>query len=79
MLYIGTHNDSVLVFHNFWSVRMKGKTGLKRKRIVGQAAITTLRPGGDLRGKAKDGYLRGLLGMTILAGPEPVQGERGRP
>ncbi len=79
MLYMGVHDDSVLVFHNFWSVRMKGKAGLKRKRIVGQAAITTLRPGGDLRGKGRDGYLRGLLGMTVLAGPEPVPGKEGKP
>lgn len=79
MLYLGVHDDDVLVFHNFWSVRTKTKTGSMRKRIVGQAAITTLRPGGIVRGKGRHGYLPGLLGMTFLTGPELITRERGNP
>ncbi|NPU86217.1 MAG: hydrolase Nlp/P60 [Syntrophaceae bacterium] len=72
MLYMGVHEDDVLVFHNFWSVRTKGKAGLQRKRIVGRAAVTTLRPGGNRYGKGKYGYLRGLLGMTFLTDPASI-------
>ena len=77
MLYMGVHDDAVLVFHNFWSVRTKGKAKSQRRQIVGQAAITTLRPGGVRHGKGKDGYLRGLLGMTFLTAPESMTGKRG--
>jgi hypothetical protein len=79
MLYMGVHDDAVLVFHNFWSVRTKGKKKSPVRQIVGQAAITTLRPGGELPGRGKDGYLRGILGMTFLTGPGTAPERREEP
>jgi hypothetical protein len=77
MLYMGEHDGALLVFHNFWSVRTKGAKRSRGKQIIGQAAVTTLRPGGELQKGGKGGYLRGLLGMTFLAGPgTPPEDER---
>jgi hypothetical protein len=71
MLYIGSHQGRVLVFHNFWGVRTKGFLGRETKKIVGHAAITTLHPGMEFQDgdKPESDYLNGILGMTLLANP----------
>ncbi len=72
MLYIGSHQGRVLVFHNLWGVRTRDFLGRETRKIVGHAAITTLHPGiefyeGD---KTESDYLNGILGMTLLVNPE---------
>jgi hypothetical protein len=71
MLYIGSHQGSILVFHNFWGVRTKDFLGRETRKIVGHAAITTLHPGIELHDgdKTEMDYLNGILGMTLLIKP----------
>jgi hypothetical protein len=44
MIYIGTFNDEVTIFHSFWSI----KTLNKGRHIVGGSYITSLKPGIEL-------------------------------
>ncbi|MDD4997876.1 MAG: NlpC/P60 family protein, partial [Syntrophales bacterium] len=76
MLYIGARDGKPLIFHNFWSVRARDAAGKRSKLIVGRAAITTLRPGGELFNLNVQGtdLLRGLGGM-ILVGESPENGK----
>jgi hypothetical protein len=72
MLYIGSYQGEALIFHNFWGVRAKDSLGRDSRKVVGHAAITTLRPGIELHnGDAPaSGYLSGILGMTVLVSPK---------
>jgi cell wall-associated NlpC family hydrolase len=71
MLYIGDQDGRALVFHNFWKVKTLDSAGKAGNIIVGKAAITTLRPGQELRqgGKGAGDILPGILGMTLLWPP----------
>jgi cell wall-associated NlpC family hydrolase len=71
MLYIGSYQGSILVFHNLWGVRTKDFLGRETKKIVGHAAITTLHPGIEIHDgdKTEIDYLNGILGMTLLVKP----------
>tara|TARA_B100000427_G_scaffold90018_1_gene74306 strand:+ start:496 stop:1836 length:1341 start_codon:yes stop_codon:yes gene_type:complete len=64
MLYIGEKENKSLIFHNIWGLRTKDK--LKRK-IIGKAVITSLKPGQELP-NIDDSYnfLNRLEGMTLL-------------
>lgn len=72
MLYIGSYEGRVLVFHNMWGVRTKDFLGRETRKIVGHAAITTLHPGIEFQDSENPeiGYLNGILGMTLLVNPE---------
>jgi len=73
MLYIGNQDGHALVFHNFWSIKTRDSKGRTGRKIIGRAAITTLRPGQELRhGKGAGDFLPGILGMTLLW-PPPVE------
>ncbi|HEX7533622.1 MAG TPA: NlpC/P60 family N-terminal domain-containing protein [Syntrophales bacterium] len=71
MLYIGSYQGRVLVFHNMWGVRTKDFLGRETRKIVGHAAITTLHPGIEFQDSDNPemGYLNGILGMTLLVNP----------
>ena len=71
MLYIGSYQGRVLVFHNMWGVRTKDFLGRETRKIVGHAAITTLHPGIEFQDcdNPEKGYLNGILGMTLLVNP----------
>ena len=71
MLYMGTYQGKILVFHNFWGVGPKGWIGRKERKIVGHAAITTLQPGIELyeTDANEENYLNTVLGMTQLIKP----------
>ena len=70
MLYIGRQDGQALVFHNFWSVKTRDAQGRLGKKIIGRSAITTLRPGKELRGGKDAGdILPGILGMTLIWPP----------
>jgi hypothetical protein len=76
MLYIGARNGQALIFHNIWGVRTKDLRGQEGRKIIGQAVITTLRPGRELRSfdaQAGD-LLTHISGMSILA-PEQKPGQ----
>lgn len=69
MLYIGAKDGHALIFHNIWGVRTKDLKGREGRKIIGQAVITTLRPGRELRNfnsEAGD-LLAHIAGMSILA------------
>lgn len=48
VLYIGTYQDNVLIFHNIWGIRTIDKQGNKGRHIVGKAVISTLDFGSEL-------------------------------
>ncbi|NTW06692.1 MAG: hydrolase Nlp/P60 [Syntrophaceae bacterium] len=69
MLYIGAKDGQPLIFHNVWGVRTKDLRGFEGRKIIGQAVITTLHPGRELRNfdaEAGD-LLTHVAGMSILA------------
>ncbi|OPY07048.1 MAG: hypothetical protein A4E66_02107 [Syntrophus sp. PtaB.Bin001] len=68
MLYIGSYKGKALIFHNMWGVSTRDVWGRKGRRVVGHAAITTLRPGIELcSGRAAScDPLQRVLGMTLL-------------
>lgn len=49
MLYIGQKDDRALIFHNIWGIRTKDSQGREGRKIIGEAVITTLRPGQELK------------------------------
>ncbi len=49
MLYVGSRGGRALAFHNLWGVRTKNFWGKEGRHIVGQAVITTLSPGMEMR------------------------------
>jgi hypothetical protein len=68
MLYISAQDGQALIFHNIWGIKTKDLRGLEGRKIIGQAVITTLRPGRELRnfdGGAGD-LLTNISGMSIL-------------
>ncbi len=69
MMYIGVKDGQALIFHNIWGIRTKDLRGCEGRKIIGQAVITTLRPGHELRNfdsEAGD-LLNHIAGMSILA------------
>lgn len=48
LLYIGTYEGNVMVFHNIWGIRTIDKNGKKGRNIVGKAVISTLGLGSEL-------------------------------
>jgi cell wall-associated NlpC family hydrolase len=72
MLYMGSYNGEILVFHNFWSARDKKSKRKTSKQIVGHAAITTLQPGSkSKRHRQGRGYLNEIIGMTVIGNKIP--------
>lgn len=65
MIYIGTFNDEVTIFHSFWSI----KTLNRGRFIVGGSFITSLAPGIELEEfDHKNGTLLDkLLSMRVIS------------
>jgi cell wall-associated NlpC family hydrolase len=80
MLYMGTHNDKPIVFHNFWGISTETVPGRRGKLIVGHAAITTLHPGRELPDyhKAAADLSTNILGMTLLVESPESPAPQGR-
>jgi hypothetical protein len=68
MLYIGQQDGRALIFHNIWGVRTKDLQGREGRKIIGQAVITTLQPGQELRDidSAAGSLLDNISAMNIL-------------
>ena len=68
MLYIGSKDGRALIFHNVWGIRTKDLAGREGRKIIGQAVITTLQPGRELRDidSAAGSLLDNIAAMNIL-------------
>ena len=69
MLYIGQKDGRALIFHNIWGIRTKDIQGREGRKIIGQAVITTLQPGQELRDidSPAGSLLSNISAMNILA------------
>ncbi len=74
MLYIGKWEGRALIFHNIWGVRTKDLRGREGRKIIGQAVITTLEPGRELRDidSAAGSLLQNITAMNILLPPRQL-------
>lgn len=70
MLYIGQKDGRALIFHNIWGIRTKDLQGREGRKIIGQAVITTLQPGQELRDidSSAGSLLNNISAMNILVG-----------
>ena len=77
MLYIGQHSGRALIFHNLWGIRTKDLTGKEGRKIIGQAVITTLRPGAELSFIDPEGgtLLKAISAMNIIEPDKLNQGK----
>ena len=68
MLYIGHKDGRALIFHNIWGVKTRDLMGHEGRKIIGQAVITTLEPGKELRDidSPAGSLLYGIAAMNIL-------------
>jgi hypothetical protein len=73
MLYIGAKDGRALIFHNIWGIRTKDLAGREGRKIIGQAVITTLQPGQELRDidSASGSLLDNISAMNILSPANP--------
>lgn len=69
MLYIGAKNGRALIFHNIWGIKTKDLRGHPGRKVIGQAVITTLRPGRELRNfdPAAGDLLTNISAMIVLS------------
>ena len=66
VLYLGTYNDEVIVFHNTWGIKTK-KDGVEGRYLVGKPVYSTLQLGKNLKDYDKSAeILRNLKSMNIL-------------
>jgi hypothetical protein len=79
MLYIGEYKGRALIFHNIWGIKTRDLTGKEGRKIIGQAVITTLRPGDELRCIDPEGgtLLKAITVMNILV-PEKLNQDQNR-
>lgn len=66
VLYVGTYNNEIIVFHNTWGVRTK-ENGKDGRFIIGKALFSTLHLGDELKTYDKNSeLLKNLLSMNII-------------
>lgn len=66
VLYVGTYNDEIIVFHNVWGIKTK-KDGTEGRIIIGKPIFSTLRLGrGEDNFDEEAELLRNLISMNIL-------------
>lgn len=66
VLYVGTYNDEVIIFHNMWGIKSK-KEGVEGRIVIGKTVLSTLKVGKNQTYYDKDsGILKGLKSMNIL-------------
>ena len=78
MLYIGENKGQALIFHNIWGIKTVDLRGQEGRKIIGQAVITTLRPGVELINidPASGTLLDNISAMNILAPIRKTEGKR---
>ncbi|QOY53344.1 SH3 domain-containing protein [Candidatus Sulfurimonas baltica] len=66
VLYVGTYNDEVIVFHNTWGIKTK-KDGVEGRVIIGKPIFSTLRLGKNQENYDEEAeILKNLKSMNIL-------------
>jgi len=66
VLYVGSHDDKVVVFQNTWGIKTKNN-GIEGRFIVGKTIFSTLRIGNNLKYYDDDaGLLRNLKSMNTI-------------
>jgi hypothetical protein len=66
VLYIGTLNDEIIIFHDTWGVKTN-KKGTEGRVVVGKTVFSTLRLGSNLEDYDKEGeILHNLKSMNII-------------
>jgi hypothetical protein len=48
MLYVGMHNNQVIVFHNIWGIRIENENG-EGRNIIGKSVVSSLELGKELK------------------------------
>lgn len=67
VLYVGTFDDEIVVFHNTWGVRTKNIFGEYGRFVVGRAIFSTLSIGSEVKDYDKNGgLLENIVSMNIL-------------
>ncbi|MDD5372254.1 MAG: SH3 domain-containing protein [Sulfurimonas sp.] len=66
VLYVGTYNDEIIVFHNTWGIKTK-KDGVEGRVVVGKSVFSSLTLGKHLKNYDEESsLLRTLVSMNIL-------------
>jgi hypothetical protein len=66
VLYVGTYNDDIVVFHNTWGIKTK-KDGVEGRLVVGRAIFSTLKLGKELKYyDEKSELLKNITSMNII-------------
>lgn len=73
LLYIGTYQDNVMMMHNVWGIRTIDKSGVKGRRVIGKAVISTLELGVELEEFDPDNkLLTRVRSMNIFTRTPPL-------
>ena len=66
VLYVGTLNNDIIIFHNAWGIKTK-KDDIEGRVVVGKTLFSTLRLGSNVENYDKEGEILGnLKSMNIL-------------
>ena len=66
VLYVGTFNDRVIVYHNTWAIKTE-KEGVEGRFVIGKPIFSTLEVGKNLKHHKKDALIvKKLLKMSTL-------------
>lgn len=66
VLYVGTYNDDIVVFHNTWGIKTK-KDGVEGRLIIGRAIFSTLKLGEEQKDYDKSSeLLKNMTSMNII-------------
>lgn len=66
VLYVGTYDDEIIVFHNTWGIKTK-KDGVEGRVVIGKPVFSTLKLGRNHPDYDESGeLLRNLISMNIL-------------
>ncbi|MDQ1264474.1 MAG: hypothetical protein QG559_1475 [Campylobacterota bacterium] len=66
VLYVGTYNDEIIVFHNTWGIRTI-QNGVEGRHIVGKAIFSTLKLGKEVENYDTNAeLLKNLLSMNTI-------------
>lgn len=68
VLYVGTYEGQIIIFHNAWGIKTK-KDGVEGRVVVGKSIFSTLKLGKEQENYDETGeILRNLKSMNILTG-----------
>ncbi|ABB44373.1 NLP/P60 [Sulfurimonas denitrificans DSM 1251] len=66
VLYVGTYNENIVVFHNTWGIKTK-KDGVEGRLVIGRAIFSTLKLGEELQSYDNDSeLLKNIISMNII-------------